>query len=1344
MLSLHLPLYRQSKTTWEKDDGDNAVSYHYMLAAVRDPRVLPSTTEYLLKHSSPFENFALHNGGLYAAVEAGNLRVASLLVQKAMDGSWGVTKLYKDVLTTANGTLSILPQARSVLKKASHFSDLTPLHLACINPNADILAQLLAIGGSANELDRNGRTLLHFAASCVTADNLRFLLSQGANVLAEDKNGVSPLEVAVKYNRAQSLEVLIDALNKKLISTASASAIPPDKKGKDGYEEDDSGEADETLPAKKKRGKSNQPVTLVTGQYKTTAFDGTHKSKDKDGSTIMHWGARFGNASTFGVLLAAGGKPDVTNKTKQTPLMIAAVFGNAEVAALLLAHRDVNVDNTNVRGFTALHFAAKNGNFGVCQMLLRHGANPDALDSSGHTPAHFAAAYGWVSILQLLRSYDADFSLCSHWKTSVLSIAVIKGTSSCLSYLLTTGGSDVNLVDAKGMSLLHHICTCISDNSLEYVVKLIKHGVNVNAMDLEGTTPLLGLINSSATKWEHKDFVAIATALINAGADANQACAKGNKPLMSLIKISSKCTATAVTVATALISGKADINQGDVNGISPLMAAFKAQTPPLIWLLINRNATISGMTCDTRETLLHHWFTLAPDVGEYWAAFSSRPGDDFRSMLKAVASNGQTPLLSLFMKVQVTASGMEPPQAPGVVGGLGGFGGVGLVGGASGGGGFGGGGFGGFGGGFGVGSPPHPNVTHGTKYTRHDAGKIKTLLHSCFDLRVNMNERIVSNKKPVLPVAATSDAELDGFATVALQDGPAKPSKTAQVPPEVDVECGGCTILHLVARQDANAEIVGFLLQQGADATIQDDEGRTPFYIAVQSNALANARLLMAAAPATVTVSATATQESPLMIAIGLNCSDFLKLLLDNEIQQKALDHRDLAGRTALYHAVALNREQIVIQLLSLSANPSLPNIRSGVTPLMRALLHSKTDSNATFEVERALVKAGADVDAIDRAGRSLMHYAFAPGGPRSSGGYEEDDSGEADDTASAQPQDQDAAIESVSNICSLIPGIEVGIPDLEASTPLILAAKQGAVISARFLLQRGANPNIVDAQGNSPLAHALINNHSSFALMLIDNGVQVRQETVVRPPPSFVQPQHTYIPHMGTYGYTIHGKAPQALLMTLPPGWEAWQDPQSGRTYYQNNGTQATQWDLPGAGALPPSAQSRISCFRFILERGFLGLAYLLLDKRDGMDLFTAFGDALAAGKYQMALGLLSKSETQVKTTDGQNLFHSLAQFSPTKDCDIFHSKFAASIADEMVIKYGLDPFLVDAHGNTPLHLATTWRSFSFIRWLKMHSARTGDTWPPLLLQRNKLGLLPFHCAFQSDPAEPSGKQTG
>ena len=48
---------------------------------------------------------------------------------------------------------------------------------------------------------------------------------------------------------------------------------------------------------------------------------------------------------------------------------------------------------------------------------------------------------------------------------------------------------------------------------------------------------------------------------------------------------------------------------------------------------------------------------------------------------------------------------------------------------------------------------------------------------------------------------------------------------------------------------------------------------------------------------------------------------------------------------------------------------------------------------------------------------------------------------------------------------------------------------------------------------------------------------------------------------------------APSALAdpMTLPAGGEACTDPQSGRTYYQNNLTQATQWEPPGAPPPPP-----------------------------------------------------------------------------------------------------------------------------------------------------------------------------
>jgi len=54
---------------------------------------------------------------------------------------------------------------------------------------------------------------------------------------------------------------------------------------------------------------------------------------------------------------------------------------------------------------------------------------------------------------------------------------------------------------------------------------------------------------------------------------------------------------------------------------------------------------------------------------------------------------------------------------------------------------------------------------------------------------------------------------------------------------------------------------------------------------------------------------------------------------------------------------------------------------------------------------------------------------------------------------------------------------------------------------------------------------------------------------------------------------------APSALAdpMTLPAGWEARTDPQSGSTYYQNNLTKATQWEPPVAPPPPPPPHAGI-----------------------------------------------------------------------------------------------------------------------------------------------------------------------
>ncbi|MBS0285361.1 MAG: WGR domain-containing protein, partial [Proteobacteria bacterium] len=151
--------------------------------------------------------------------------------------------------------------------------------------------------------------------------------------------------------------------------------------------------------------------------------------------------------------------------------------------------------------------------------------------------------------------------------------------------------------------------------------------------------------------------------------------------------------------------------------------------------------------------------------------------------------------------------------------------------------------------------------------------------------------------------------------------------------------------------------------------------------------------------------------------------------------------------------------------------------------------------------------------------------------------------------------------------------------------------------------------------------------------------------------------------------------------------------------------------------------------------------LAYLLLDKHDAMELFTAFGDALATNKYQLALTLLSKmgvARVQATNAEGQNLFHTLAQFAPSQSHATFHDKFAGAIAEALAAQYGLDPFLADTHGRTALHLAAAWRSYGLVRWLKARAAQTGTL--DQLRRRTAKNLLPLHCVFETAGAGGPG----
>lgn len=71
------------------------------------------------------------------------------------------------------------------------------------------------------------------------------------------------------------------------------------------------------------------------------------------------------------------------------------------MATLLINHgADVNLRCANKR--TALHEAAKLGNWDMVKLMLTSGAHPDARSSYGFTPLALAAQGGHTEIMELL------------------------------------------------------------------------------------------------------------------------------------------------------------------------------------------------------------------------------------------------------------------------------------------------------------------------------------------------------------------------------------------------------------------------------------------------------------------------------------------------------------------------------------------------------------------------------------------------------------------------------------------------------------------------------------------------------------------------------------------------------------------------------------------------------------------------------------------------------------------------------------------------------------------------------------------------------------------------------
>ena len=230
------------------------------------------------------------------------------------------------------------------------------------------------------------------------------------------------------------------------------------------------------------------------------------------GHTGMHIACMDGSLQCARWLLEHGADPLQTCAKGENALELAAANGSQQLLKLLLEETPRDSNQSNVRGETLLHIAAKSGKLGNVTLLLLQGASLSAQDQYGFTPLHVAARNGHADVVSFLLACGADPQAKSQTLLIPLelvqdkdeqTITVLKKAAEVgqpatrlhlalklrnpLAVLAFTHFEDCDQPDNNGTTPLHLAVQTTTTQALLY---LVHAGATVDAKDNLGHTPL--------------------------------------------------------------------------------------------------------------------------------------------------------------------------------------------------------------------------------------------------------------------------------------------------------------------------------------------------------------------------------------------------------------------------------------------------------------------------------------------------------------------------------------------------------------------------------------------------------------------------------------------------------------------------------------------------------------------------------------------------------------------------------------------------------------------------------------------------------------------------------------
>jgi|SRR5579884_2045525 len=246
-------------------------------------------------------------------------------------------------------------------------------------------------------------------------------------------------------------------------------------------------------------------------------------------------------------------------------------------------------------------------------------------------------------------------------------------------------------------------------------------------------------------------------------------------------------------------------------------------------------------------------------------------------------------------------------------------------------------------------------------------------------------------------------------------------------------------------------ESVQNLLKQGADVNARQGDGSTALHWAAYRDDLNMAKMLISAG-ADMKVRTRLGDLTPLMMAAKNGNAEMIRLMLDAKAD---VNETSANGTTTLMFAAASGDAASVQLLLDRGADVNAKDITNGQTAVMFAAAGGRT------EAVKLLAQRGADLNAITKVSQII------PMAER----YKKLTNGKGTRQITGE-------------------GGRSDITAMGGMTALLFASREGQIGVVRELVAAGANLNEVNgADGLSPLTSAIINGHFDVAMFLLDHG---------------------------------------------------------------------------------------------------------------------------------------------------------------------------------------------------------------------------------------------------------------